>query len=175
MRIMSKENGFTLLELMVVLAVSAVVLSLGVPGFRAIVQDSRMVADTNQFVSSISLARSSAVRHQRNATICTSSDYAQPTPTCSGSTDWTNGWVVYVDKDRDGTIDADEVVSVQAPLDDGVTMTAAAANRFTYNAQGFGQSAGDSLLRCDGRSGETGRRIAINAAGRATVAEFNCS
>lgn len=172
---MKQENGFTLLELMVILAVGAIVLSFGVPSFRAVVLDSRMVSDANQFVTSVNLARSSAVRFQRNAVICTSSDFFAATPTCSGTTDWTEGWVVWVDKDRDGAIDADEVISVGEPLDDGTSFSATTADRFVYDSRGFGQSAGDTLTLCDDRSNETGRTVSVNAIGRTSVGEFDCS
>jgi len=172
---MKTQNGFTLLELMVILAIASIVLSFGVPGFRGVVLDSRMVSDANAFVTSVNLARSSAVRFQRNAIICTSSDWSSATPTCSGATDWTDGWVVWVDKDRDSGIDADEVISVHEPMDTGTTFSATTADRFVYDARGFGQSAGDTLTLCDGRSSETGRVVNVNAIGRTSVGEFNCS
>ena len=59
---MMKKNGFSLLELMVTLAVAAVVLSVGVPSFRAVIMDNRLVSQANEFATSVSLARSSAVR-----------------------------------------------------------------------------------------------------------------
>ena len=108
---MNKANGFTLLELMVILAIVSITVSLGVPGFRGVILDSRMVSDANQFVSAINLARSSAVRFQRDAVICTSDDYSAATPTCSGDTNWAAGWIVWVDKDRDATVDTDEVIT----------------------------------------------------------------
>lgn len=174
MAAMKRENGFTLLELLVILAIASITLSVGVPSFRGVILDSRMVSDVNQFVSAVNLARSSAVRFQRNAVICTSDDFFSTTPTCSGNTDWTNGWVVWVDKDRDSILDADEVVSVQEPLDDNTAFSATAADRFSYDSRGFGLGAGDDLTLCDGRTGETGRVVSVNAVGRTNVSEFNC-
>ena len=172
---MKASSGFTLLELMVTLAVVAITLSLGIPSFRSVVLDSRMVSDANQFVSAISLARSSAVRFQRDAIICTSTDYSAATPSCSGGTDWTAGWIVWVDKDRDGIVDSAEVIAVQAPLNDQTLFTATAAGRFAYDSRGFGLGAGDTLTLCDNRTGETGRAVNVNAVGRTNVSEFECS
>lgn len=160
---------------MLVLAVGSLVLSLGVPSFQGVVMDSRMVSGTNQFISAVSLARSSAVRYQRNATVCTSNDYSAATPTCSGSTNWSNGWVVWVDKDRDAAIDADEVVAAHGPVDGSTTMATAGTNRFTYDSRGFGISAADVLTVCDNRDAETGRRVTVNAVGRTSVFDFACS
>ena len=66
---MKRKHGFTLLELLVTLAVASILLSVGVPSFRGVIMDNRMVRDSNQFVASVNLARSAAVRFQRNATI----------------------------------------------------------------------------------------------------------
>lgn len=172
---MKSTNGFTLLELMVILAIVSITVSLGVPSFRSVILDSRMVADANQFVSAVNLARSSAVRFQRAAVICTSTDYATATPSCSGGTDWTAGWIVWVDKDRDNVADAAEVIAVQEPLNEQTLFTATAAGRFTYDSRGFGLGAGDTLTLCDNRTGETGRAVNVNAVGRTNVSKFDCS
>ena len=172
---MKRQKGFSLLELMVMLSVSAILLSVGVPSFRAVIMDSRLVRDSNQFVASVNLARSSAVRYQRNATICTSSNYDAAVPSCAGSTDWSNGWIVWVDKDRDGVPDANEVLSVQAPIDDTTVFSASNASLFSYDARGFGISPSDNLDLCDNRGGETGRLIKVNSIGRTNVSQQVCS
>ena len=171
---MKTQTGFTLIELLVTLAIAVIVLSVGVPTFRGVVADNGMVADTNRFVASINLARSSAVRYQRNAVICASTSWNASTPTCTGGTDWSNGWVVFVDKDRDNAIDADEVIAVNEPLSDNRSFASGAVASFSYNARGFVDNA-DNLTLCDNRSGETGRQIRINAAGRISVARQGCS
>lgn len=172
---MKRQKGFTLLELMVTLAIVSILLSVGVPGFRSVIMDSRLVRDTNQFVGSINLARSSAVRFQRSATVCTSANFNAVLPSCSGSSDWSQGWIVWVDKDRDGAIDANEILSVQEPIDSMTTFSATNVALFSYDARGFGSSPADELMMCDNRSGETGRRIRVNAAGRTHVKQQGCS
>lgn len=172
---MKQEKGFTLLELMVTLAIAAILFSVGVPGFRSVIMDSRLVRDSNQFVASINLARSSAVRFQRSATVCTSANFNAVLPSCSGSSDWSQGWVVWVDKDRDGAIDANEILSVQEPMDSMTTFSATNAALFSYDPRGFGSSPADELMMCDNRNGEIGRRIRVNAVGRTHVKQQGCS
>lgn len=174
MKTKHRQNGFTLIELIVTMAIAAIVLSVGVPTFRGVVADNSMVGDANRFVASINLARSTAVKFQRDATICASTSWDQATPACTGGTDWSNGWIVYVDKDRDGAVDADEVLSVNEPLDDRNTFASTGSGSFTYNARGFVDAAGELSL-CDNRSGETGRRIRINGGGRVHTDRQTCS
>ncbi len=172
---MNRNKGFTLLELMVTVGVAAILLSVGVPSFRTVIMDNRLVRDSNQFVASINLARSSAIRFQRNATICTSANYSATTPTCAASTDWSVGWIVWVDKDRDGATDVDEILSVHPPIDDSTAFSATSATLFSFDARGFGASPADSLTMCDSRSGEMGRSIKVNSVGRTNVTRQACS
>jgi len=174
MKTHNTQNGFTLIELIVTMAMAAIVLSFGVPTFRGVIADNGMVADANRFVVSVNVARSSAVKYQRDATICASTTWNQATPTCTGGSDWSEGWIVYVDKDRDGAVDADEVVSVNEPLNDRTTLESGGAGAFTYNARGFVDAGGDDFDLCDSRTGETGRLIRINGAGRVSVARQAC-
>lgn len=168
-------GGFTLLELIVTLAVAALLLGVGIPGFQSVTKNSRLIANANEFVTAINMARSAAVRYQRNATVCLTSDFDAAVPACDAGTNWSNGWVVWVDKDRDGTADADEVISVHEPLSGTSTLFSTTTNRFTYDARGFAVVAGDDLSLCDDRVGETGRVVSVNAAGRTNVSDGVCT
>ena len=167
------QRGLSLIELIVTMAIAAIVLGVGVPTFGNVMADNGMATNANRFVSSINLARSSAVRFQRNAIICASSNYNATTPTCDTGTDWSDGWIVYVDKDRDGAVDADEVQSVFEPMSDNVTFASGTVASFTYDARGFVNN-GDNLTLCDNRTGEMGRQVRINAAGRVSVIRQVC-
>jgi len=171
---MNRNKGFTLLELMVTVGIAAILLSVGVPSFRSVIMDNRLVRDSNQFVASINLARSSAVRFQRNATICPSANFNAAVPSCAATTDWSNGWIVWVDKDRDGATDANEMLAAHAPIDDTTTFSSANAELFSYDARGFGVAPADNLTMCDSRSGEMGRSIKVNNVGRTNVSRQGC-
>jgi len=168
-------RGFTILELMITLGIVAILVAVGVPGFRSVIMDNRMVSQANLLVTSVNVARSNAVKYQRNAAVCSSTNHDAAVPTCSGATDWSTGWIVWVDKDRDGATDANEIISVNGPLNDASTLTSTAAVGFAYDSRGFGILGGDDLMLCDDRTGETGRRIRINAAGRTNVSRQGCS
>ena len=170
-----KQKGFNLIELMVVLAVASILLSVGVPSFRSVIMDNRLADEANRFVTSVNAARSYAVRYQRNATICATADFSAAVPTCDATTDWSNGWIVWVDKNRDSITDANEVISVHEPLSETSTFSSTVASSFTYDARGFSLSGGDDLTLCDNRTAETGRLIRLNNVGRTNVSRQVCS
>lgn len=176
MRTMKRTQGFTLVELLVTLLVATLLLTLGVPAMRDFVLDGRIVAATNDFVTSVNLARATAIKQQRNAQICVSTTWNNipPTPpTCTGGTNWTDGWVVWVDQDADTVLDLNEVLRVGENQTGGTSLAGAASTLFQYDATGF-VNAGDTVDVCDGRAGETGRRITVAATGRVNMSRRVC-
>ncbi len=97
-------SGFTLLELMVTIAIVAILLAVGLPSFEGIMRSNRVATSTNDLMASISLARSEATRNPNGAAICTSLDGTA----CGGT--WNDGWMVWIDVDGDATPDAGERV-----------------------------------------------------------------
>ncbi|WP_018141471.1 GspH/FimT family pseudopilin [Thioalkalivibrio sp. ALJ7] len=77
---MTRPHGFTLVELMVTIAVAAILITIAVPGFQALVQNNRATALANQLTTAINLARSEAIRRGEVASVCTN--------------DWEDGWWV---------------------------------------------------------------------------------
>jgi type IV fimbrial biogenesis protein FimT len=87
----TRNAGFTLLELMVTIAILAVLIALGMPSFQDSLRSNRAVTTTNELLASLSLARTEAIRGLGAAGVCASADGAN----CQTSTDWSGGWMVW--------------------------------------------------------------------------------
>lgn len=89
--------GFTLVELMVTIAVLSIVTLVAVPSFNSLVQGNRMTAQVNQFVAALNLAKAEAVRRNQTVLFCHSADSAS----CSEApaSGW-EGWLVGVAQAR---------------------------------------------------------------------------
>ena len=85
--------GFTLIELMVVLAVLAVMLALSAPGLTSFMRSAELSTAANSFVASLNAARSEAMKRNLPALVM---------PLEPGRRDWSQGFVAFVDADRDG-------------------------------------------------------------------------
>lgn len=97
---MIKQAGFTLIELMVTLAVAAIMMSFGVPKITGMLQGDRYVASLNSLSAHLNYARNEAVK--RSITVSVAAlDPAKPD-------EWDLGWVVFVDNSGDGILDAGE-------------------------------------------------------------------
>ena len=99
-------KGFTLLELISTLAVSAIVLGVGVPSIAALMNANRLSGQVNDLRSALALTRTEAITRNQHVVICKSDDGE----TCTRKGRWDNGWIVYVDADRDRARDEDEPV-----------------------------------------------------------------
>ena len=101
-----RQCGFTLLELVVVVAVAGILLVTGVPALQDMVRNNRLVTETNDLVAHLNLARSEAIKRRTRVAICSSTAAGAAVPACDGGTDWDTGWVVFVDADSDGVVDS---------------------------------------------------------------------
>jgi type IV fimbrial biogenesis protein FimT len=174
------QTGFTIIELMVTLALAAIVLMAAVPSFNQIIKSNRLTANVNDLVYAVSLARSEALK-SGGASVCASSDGA----TCDDVL-WKQGWIVFTDFDGDCAVDGGEqVVKVfDAIADvndiqsvDGIKCVAYGSNGYLTAGNGnLAAVAGikRDFLFCDDRTdANAGRQININTAGRPTTATYN--
>jgi type IV fimbrial biogenesis protein FimT len=137
---MRREAGFTLIEMMVTTFVVAILLGIGVPSYRYVTKTNRLSAEINGLLGDLQFARSEAIKDGQQVTVCVPTKNPPATGTCSAAgTAWTNGWVVWVDWNADGTMDADEILRVQAPLASGDTVVPsnAALASLNFNREGF--------------------------------------
>jgi type IV fimbrial biogenesis protein FimT len=159
------ESGFTLIEMMVTISVLAILLAIAVPSFQEVTLSSKLTSLANDFVASAQLARSEAIKRNRPARLCASSDGS----TCTG--DWADGWVVLRE---DGV-----VVQAQKKLPDGFMMSGNVTS-ISFSATGVGVTAAATLTVCRATpsEGSQERVVSISSTGRPSVertTEGSCS
>jgi type IV fimbrial biogenesis protein FimT len=98
--VVRRISGFTLLELMISVALIAILLALASPSFREFTSNNRITAANNDLITALNLARSEATKRGTPVSICASADGT----TCGAATDWASGWIVFQNPGAAGVI-----------------------------------------------------------------------
>jgi type IV fimbrial biogenesis protein FimT len=161
-----RVRGFTLIELMVTLAIAAVLLLVAIPSMTAFKRNAELTSATNTLLASINAARGEAMKRGTNAMVVP-----------ANGSDWNTGWIVFVYKFGTAratayTYDAtyDTIISSQAPLPGYINIAGngTAGNSTPYimfDASGFAKvKPGDSLGNLTfsfNRTDVTGTELAV--------------
>ena len=115
MRGVIRAPGFSLIELMVVVAVTAILLAVAVPSFNTLLINNRSAAQANAFVDSLNYARAEAVKRPQSQPVYVS--------TADGGANWQVGWQVWVDANNNGLYDgSSELLKLYAKLSGATTL-----------------------------------------------------
>lgn len=159
----ARNPGFTLIELMVTLGVSALVLSIGLPGFQGLVRDNRLVMQYNQFVSELNMTRSEAVKRGIRVTMCKRNAAGT---NCNNAGKWEDGWMIFTDPNNSGAVDPGEaILRVHEPLSGDNTLRTS-EDLMTYNGQGLALAFNNTFRLCDIRGSRFAKAVVVSRNGR---------
>jgi len=168
------QQGFTLVELIVTLAIAAILLNIAAPSFASAMLNARIASNTNLLTQSIHFGRSEAVKGLQPVSIC-----ARATNTsCETTNDWSKGWIVYSDSSavgNAGTLDAaDEILKIVTLDTDSVSITAeaivgnsanAAVSNMRINSRGFANWTAGTFSVCNTTDSDLVRSLIVLGAG----------
>lgn len=157
------QNGFSLTELLIVLAIMGSLFVAGMPSMGRLLDSVRTTNAEGLLTSNLQLARNAAITHNTRTLLCPSDDGRR----CSEGEDWQRGWLIAQDANHDGQPDANvPLIVVQSALAPGTRIiTSARRDHVTFQPTG---SAGGSNVRftiCRAR-GAIARSVVVANSGR---------
>lgn len=129
------ERGFTLIEILVVIAIVAIVAALAGPDLSMLIKSNRIAGTINAMNADITFAKSEAIKRGSAVTLCASSDQT----TCSSSSDLAGGWIVFSDPNENQKLDKNEsIIKVQNKLKGGDSIVLSDSQEtISFNQNGF--------------------------------------
>ena len=173
------QYGFTTIELMVVVAILAIVLGLAAPSFKHLTQNNRITTKINILSSDYQYARSEAVRRGLPVVLCASINGESCTATEQGddkTQNWGTGWIIFNDDNNNHTLDAaapsaEKVLRVQGALTGGDILIGN-RNFISFNRNGFSPAVLFSL-RTEPQDVSVTRCLVSNLAGQQKIIRYD--
>jgi type IV fimbrial biogenesis protein FimT len=166
----TRQHGLTLPELLVSLAIVSTLTAGAASQLHSLIQNNRMVAEVNLFVTALQLARSEAVKHGRRVVLCPSMDQVN----CGNSSAWSYGWMLFASDNREREAD-EALLQAGNPLSAGVILHASNyRNRIMYQPDGSSGGSNCSFTFCDARNTAEPRVVCLSNSGRLRLSYSRC-
>lgn len=168
------QRGFSLIELLMTVAILGVLAGLAAPSFVSLIRSNRLTSAANDMLGAVGLARSEALKRGQRVVLCKSTDSS----TCNNSASWGDGWIVFLDADNDSirTVASEALLRV-GQSNDGVTSSvtgATVANYISFTSRGAARTTAGAvqsgtITLCI--SGQKERQLDLVGSGRASIVQ----
>lgn len=123
-------NGFTIIELMVTIAIAAVLMTVAAPSYTTFIRNSQLSDAVGEFMSAANAARGNAIKNGINTFLIPNT-----------GKDWSTGWIVFADGDWDGVYTtgstSKDVLIMQSPAPNTFLTIATPAGNNSTLADGY--------------------------------------
>lgn len=156
-------KGFTLLELIITIAIAGILVGLAAPSFGNLLKNTRLISNNNELLTALTLGKSEALKRAVPVTLCKRNATGTG---CDSSRLWSDGWLLFSDLNSDAVVDiTDEILRVYEPLTTNIALTYA-LNQVTFNGLGFSSGFSGTFKFCDDRGSAYARGLIIANTGQ---------
>jgi type IV fimbrial biogenesis protein FimT len=161
------SKGVSLIELIVVVAIGALLLGIALPGIGTMVERQRTASVHNQLAAAFSHARLLALTRRSQAIVCPTSDGVS----CRSDGVWEDGWLTFVDRDEDAIRDAAESIErYDTPSTDALRIRTSVHRKLVRFRRNGLSRGGNLTLRMCGAQHAARAGLILNNGGRVRAA-----
>jgi type IV fimbrial biogenesis protein FimT len=164
---MTKQSAFTLIEMMIVIALIAIVAGIAAPNLSMFTKNSALSGASEELLNTLGYAKSEAIKRGGSISICNSANPSADQPTCiTGTPNWQTGWIMFVDADGDMSFDTGEtLLQITQPLKNVDQITVNNNQKAVrFRSVVLAGSSDTTFTFCN--SGATERKVIIDKVGR---------
>lgn len=159
----SRTDAFSLLELLIALTVASILLASGVPALREYALNKKIRAAQGQLLSDLNFARHQAIDNNQIVVICPSTKALN----CETNGAWQQGWMIFLDDNEDHQRQsAEQVIRLVAAQPQLTIRSSASRSQVRFSPTGAAPASNLSIVFCDGRGVEAGRKLLVSQSGR---------
>lgn len=165
---MVSERGFTLIEMMITVALAAILISVAVPALNQFATNARQTGAVNDFVSTIHIARSMAITTNARVTVCASAGG----DACE-AVSWDEGWIAFADANSNQFVDGTDAIVASGEGIEGVSIQSGEFGQsLQFRPNGRIAAGAGHFTVCDIRGAEHAKVIVMDLSGRPRLSSY---
>ncbi len=166
--LITRNKGYTLLELMMTMVLAAILLTVGIPNMTNFIKNNRVLAETNKLMTTFKTARSEAMTQRVNVIMCRTSDFINCTTTG-------NTYMAFTDLDSSVTVNGNDTIITKGTIDSNhhelkFKKCSSCGDYVEFSSSGTAVDNNGTLMVCDDRGTTYARAIIIESIGRSKPA-----
>lgn len=164
------SSGITALDLLVTMALVAIIAVAGLPGLHSYGKNQAIKASVSLLHSDLNLARSEAIKLNTRTVACP----GLAATGCADHSRWHEGWLVFADMNGDRSRQDTEPLLRQANALQQLTATGSDSRRqILFYPNGSAPASNTSIVFCDDRGFTKGKKLVISNSGRIRRSELS--
>jgi len=157
-----KLQGFTLIELMIAIAVAGILMGIAIPSTKSAMYAARSSETHTALLASLMTASSKAALHGVRTTLCPSQDGQ----TCLAGFDWSSGWIGFIDQNASREREPNESIIVsQTALQDTHLFSSTGRTRIVFQGNGGNAGSNVTFTLCDKRGEDKAKTLVVSNSG----------
>ncbi|MDN4503743.1 GspH/FimT family pseudopilin [Alteromonadaceae bacterium BrNp21-10] len=157
---MIKQQGVTLIEMLITISIVAILLTVVAPNMRDMVTSNRLISQLNEISSMIQFARSNSITEQTTTVVCPTVNFTDCT------TNWNNAKIVFIDANNDNTRNANEDILAGTEIGENSLNITGPNNLISFSATGVTASPSTIKICHIDNEAKFARALTISLQGR---------